>query len=75
MHLRSLQARTRPNGVGQMVPTQKKCRTDLEPTRAGVKAPLSGDGGARQGWRVSVGGRRLVVVEATGWSEAATMEV
>ena len=59
-----------------MVPAhKKKCRTRWEPTGAGVRAPLSGDGGARHGWRVGVGGRRLVVVEATGRSEATTMEV
>ena len=60
---------------GQTVSTHKKCRTDLEPTGVGVRAPLSGDGGARQGRRFGVGGQRLVVVEATGWSKVATMEV
>ena len=58
------------------MPTHKKCRTHWEPIGAGVRAPLSGDGGARQGQRVrGVGGRRLVVVEVTGRSEATTMEV
>ena len=52
-----------------------KCRTHREPTGVRVRAPLSCDEGVRQGRRADVGGRRLVVVEATGWSEAATMEV
>ena len=52
-----------------------KCRTHREPTWAGVRAPLSCDEGVRQGRKDDVGGRKLVVVEATGWSEAATMEV
>ena len=55
---------------------QKKCRTHWEPIGAGVRAPLSGDGGTRQGRRVrGVGGRSLVVVEATRRLEAAIMEV
>ena len=54
---------------------KKKCRTHWESTGAGVRAPLSGDGGVRQGQRVGVGGRRLVVVEVTRRSEVATMEV
>ena len=49
------------------MPTHKKCRTHWELTRAGVRAPLSGDEGARQGRRVGIGGQSLVVVEVTGW--------
>ena len=43
--------------------------------RGRVRAPLSCDRGVRQGRRDDVGGQRLVVVEATGWSEVTTMEV
>ena len=52
-----------------------KYRTHRESTGAGVRAPLSCDGGVRQGRRADIEGQRLVVVAATGWSEATTMEV
>ena len=59
-----------PNGA-----EPPKYRTHREPTWAGVRAPLSCDRGVRQGRRADVGGRRLVAVEVTGGSKAATMEV
>ena len=56
-------------------PEPPKCRTHRESIGARVTAPLSCDGGVRQGWRADVGGQILMVVAATGWSEATTMEV
>ena len=46
----------------------------MEPTDAGARSPLRGDGCARQGRRTGVSGGRLVVADAARWSEVATME-
>ena len=43
--------------------------------KGGVRAPLRGEGCARQGRRTDVGVLRLVMGEAIGWVEVATMEV
>ena len=39
------------------------------------RVPLSCGGRSRQGLRADVGVLRLVMGEATGWAEVATMEV
>ena len=54
---------------------KKKCQTHWEPTRAGARAPLSSEGGSRQGRRSDGGELRLVVGEVTGWSNVVKKEV